>query len=89
MTVKNHKGNNFLLRGETNMTTRSKIICVLIVLIFAFTSLSAFAFVQVQTAAHSTYQLDTAYHSDGSFGGSAYSIAGHCDISPLCGSGGG
>jgi hypothetical protein len=71
------------------MSTRSRIIYLLVVLIFAFTSLVAGAFAAVQTAAHDLQQSDTAFHLDGVLGGPAYSIAGDCDMTPGCGNGAG
>jgi hypothetical protein len=71
------------------MSTRSKFFYVLFVLIFAFTSLAAGAFAGVQHSAAHNGQLDTAYHVDSASGGPSFSIAGHCDIAPACGSGGG
>ena len=71
------------------MSTRSRIIYILVVLIFAFTSLAAGAFAAVQTVFHDLQQSDAAYHIDGSLGLPAYSIAGECDASPACSSGSG
>jgi hypothetical protein len=71
------------------MSTRSKIVYLLVVLIFAFTSLAAGAFAAVQTAAHDLQQSDSAYHLDGSSGVPAYSIAGDCDSAPACSTGSG
>jgi hypothetical protein len=79
----------FLRRGENKMSTRSKIVCLLVVLIFAFTSLAVGAFAGVQTAAHDLGQSDTAYHLSNPLNGAGTSIAGHCDMSPSCSSGGG
>jgi hypothetical protein len=71
------------------MSTRSRIIYILVVLIFAFTSLAAGAFSAVQTAAHDLHQSDSAYYIDSSVGHPAYSIAGDCDGAPACSNGGG
>lgn len=71
------------------MSTRSRIIYLLVVLIFAFTSLAAGAFAAAQTAAHELQQSDTVYHLNGSLGVPAYSIAGDCDGAPACSSGSG
>lgn len=71
------------------MSTRSRIIYILVVLIFAFTSLAAGAFSAIQTAAHDLQQSDAAYHLDGALGVPAYSIAGDCDGIPACSTGSG
>ena len=71
------------------MSTRSKIVYLLVALVFVFTSLAGGAFAAVQTAAHDLHQSDAAFHVDGSLGSPAYSIAGDCDMTPGCGSGSG
>lgn len=71
------------------MSTRSKIVYLIVVLLFVFTSLAGGAFAAVQMAAHDLNQSDVGFHLDGSLGSPAYSIAGECDMAPSCGSGSG
>lgn len=71
------------------MSTKSKLIYLLLVLIFAFTSLGAGAVAGVQMAAHEMHS-DAAYHLDSPQTSSpSFVIAGDCDMSAGCGSGGG
>jgi len=70
------------------MSTKTKILSLLVVLVFAFTSLAAIAFVEGNALGHSDV-FDTAYQVDGPLGGASAVIAGHCDASPVCSSGGG
>ncbi|MFZ0548615.1 MAG: hypothetical protein WAM60_24410 [Candidatus Promineifilaceae bacterium] len=71
------------------MSTRAKIVHILVVLIFVVTSVVAGAFAVVHTGAHDLSTTGTAFHVDGSVGGPAYSIAGHCDMAAGCGAGSG
>lgn len=75
--------------GENIMSTKSKFFYVLFVLIFAFTSLAAGAFAGVQHSVAQNSQSGTAYHADGLSDGASFTIAGVCDMAPICGSGGG
>lgn len=70
------------------MSTKSKILSLLVVLIFAFTSLAAVAFTEASAFGQSDL-YNTAYQVDGPLGGASSIIAGHCDASPVCSSGGG
>jgi hypothetical protein len=72
------------------MSTRSKIVYVLLVLVFAFTSLAAGAFAAVETAAFDFNHGDSAVHFEMNPGTPAYSIAvGECDMGSGCGYGSG
>lgn len=71
------------------MSTRSKIVYLFVVLLFAVSTLAGAAFSAVQSAAHDLHQSDSAFHIDGSLGAPAYSIAGECDMAPACGGGSG
>jgi hypothetical protein len=70
------------------MSKRTKLVSLLFVLVFAFVSLAGAAFAAVQTAAHTLQQTDTAFLVNGSLD-SPMSIAGVCDMTPSCSSGGG
>lgn len=78
----------FLQEGENIMSVKSKFVYLLLVLIFAFTSLAAGAVVSVELAAHDAYS-DTAYHVNTEWSGPSFVIAGECDAGPTCGGGGG
>ncbi len=70
------------------MSTRSKIIFLLLVLVFAFSSLAVGVITGTQLAAHDMGQFDAAYHPD-SLNGAIFTLAGHCDAAPSCSSGSG
>jgi hypothetical protein len=72
------------------MSTRSKIVYLLVALLFVFTSLAGGAFAAVEMAAHNLHDSDAAFHLNGSVSAPSYSIAkGECDMIPGCGSGSG
>lgn len=71
------------------MSTRSKLVYLIVALIFVFTSLAGGAFAAVQMAAHDLSNSGTVFHIDGSSGSPAFSIAGECDMAGSCGSGSG
>lgn len=71
------------------MSKRSKLVYLIIALLFIFTSLAGGTFAAVQMAAIDSYQLDVGFHLDGSLGSPAYSIAGDCDMAAGCGIGSG
>lgn len=63
------------------MSTRSKIVYLLVTLVFVFTSLAGGAFAAVRIAAHDLNQTDVGFHHRGTLDSPAYSIAGDCDTS--------
>ena len=70
------------------MSNRSKIVYLLLALLFVFTSLAGSAFAAVQMAAVDFNQSDIGFHLDGSLDGPS-SIAGRCDMAGPCGGGSG
>lgn len=71
------------------MSKGSKIVCLIVTLLFIFVSLAGGAFAAVQTAAHDSNLTETGFHIDGSSGSPAYIIAGDCDAGMSCGAGSG
>jgi hypothetical protein len=71
------------------MSKRSKLVCLIVALLFIFTSLAGGAFAAVQIVAIDSDQSDVGFHLDGSLGTPAYSIAGDCDMAAGCGIGSG
>ena len=66
------------------MSVKSKLVYLILVLIFAFTSLAAGAVVSVELTAHDAYS-NSAYHVDDQFSTPSFVIAGDCDLEAGCG----
>lgn len=71
------------------MSKGSKIVYLIVTLLFIFVSLAGGAFVAVEMTAHDSNLIETGFHVNGSGGSPAYSIAGDCDAGMACGSGSG
>jgi hypothetical protein len=77
------------MKRRIKMSTRSKLVYLIVALIFVFTSLAGGAFAAVQMAAHDLPGAGTVFNIDGGSGTPAFSIAGDCDMAGGCGSGSG
>jgi len=69
------------------MSKRSKILYLIVTLLFIFTSLAGGALAVVQMTANDLNPSNIGSHLGDLLGSSAYSIAGECDMA--CGSGSG
>ena len=68
------------------MSTRSKIVFLVVALVLVFTALAGGAYAAVQMAAHDVNH-SVGFHVDSSSPASI--LAGHCDMAMSCGSGSG